>query len=383
MIDIQEMTVLIVDDMPSMCKFIHKMMRSIGVGKEFFFANNCKVALEILNKESIDMIMLDYNMPEMTGSEVLSNIRDDRELRDTPVIMVTAEAYSDFVAEIGETDVDAYILKPITVHLLQEKINFVIDKYNNPPPMIYHLKRARTFEDEGDLDSAILEAQIAMEANPNATRPIRELGYFYFKKNDLKEAEKWLLKAAEMNEMDVFAFHHLGEIYLQQRDIEKAAYYLEKAMKISPRHLDRGINFAKTLVRMKLIPKAVQVFEKTLEFAGNPAELKEEIIDFCFEEEVHEYAIKLMESVVIEQPNRADLFFKLGQTLEKLGEISKALTYLVRADNIDKTNTDIKIHLAKDYLALKKPLLAERPLKEILKENPDNGLAQELLKQCL
>ena len=154
-------------------------------------------------------------------------------------------------------------------------------------------------------------------------------------------------------------------------------------MKISPRHLDRGINFGKTLVRMKMVPKAVQVFDKTLEFSGNPAELREEIIDFCVEEEVNEYAVKLMETIIIEQPNRADLFFKLGQTLEKMDEIKRSVNYLVRANNIDKTNSDIKIHLARNYLALKKPLLAERPLKEILKENPDNGLAQELLKQCL
>ena len=246
MIDVHEMKVLIVDDMPSMCKFIHKMMRNIGYGKEFIFSYSGKDALEQLKKQPVDLVLLDYNMPEISGSEILSNIRDDRDLRDTPVIMVTAEAYSDFVAEVGESEVDAYILKPITMKILEEKISFVIDRYNNPPPMLYHLKRAREFEDKGDLDSAIQEALLAREANPDVTRPIRELGYFYYKKNDLKEAETWLLKAADMNKLDVIAFHYLGEIYLRWKDIEKAAHYLERAMRISPRHLQRGIHFGKT-----------------------------------------------------------------------------------------------------------------------------------------
>ena len=383
MIDIHEMRVLIVDDMPSMCKFIHKMMKNIGHGKEFLFANSGKEALDILKKESIDLVLLDFNMPEMSGSEVLNSIRDDMELRDTPVIMVTAEAYSDFVAEVGESEVDAYILKPITMKFLEEKVSYVVNKHNNPPPMLYHLKRARIFEDAGDLDSAIKEAHLARKANPDVTRPIRELGYYYYHKNKLEEAEKWLLQAAERNELDVIAFHYLGEIYLKYKDIEKAAYYLEKAMKISPRHIERGLNFGKTLVHMKITPKAVQIFDKILGCAGNPPELQEEIADFCIAEEVHEYAVKLLKILVKEQPNRADLLLKLAVTLEKLGDISLAITYLNRADEIDKENVDIKIRLAKNYLALKKPILAERPLRAIINKNPENELAQELLKQCV
>lgn len=383
MIDLQEMTVLIVDDMPSMTKFIYKMMRNIGYGKDFFFANSGKEALEILQNENIDLALLDYNMPEMSGSEVLTSIRDDRDLRDMPVVMITAEAYSDFVAEIGEAEIDAYILKPITMHILEEKIALAIEKVNNPTPMISHLKKARDFEEMGDLDSAIQEAQAAMEADPNVTRPIRELGYFYFKKNNLEEAEKYLLKAAKLNNLDVFAFHYLGEIYLKRKNIEKAAYYLDKAMSISPRHVDRGINFGKTLIRMQMVPKAIEVFNRTLELSGSSGELQEEIIDFCIENEVNDYAIKLLESLVDKWPNRADLLFKLGRTLEKDDDINSAVNYLVKAGRIDKENVDIKIHLAKNYLSLKKPILAERPLREIINANPDNELAQELLKQCV
>ena len=202
MIHIREMRVMIADDAPPMCKSIHNMMKVIRYGSEFLFAYNGEEVIDNLQKNPVDLLLLDYNMPVMNGAETLSNIRSDRKLRDLPVIMITAEAYTDYVAEVGESEIDAYILKPVTIKLLQEKISYVVEKANDPPPMVYHLKRARVFEEKGEIDAAIREAEMAMEANPNVTRPIRELGYFYFKKNDLKGAEKWLLKAASMNYLD-------------------------------------------------------------------------------------------------------------------------------------------------------------------------------------
>ena len=383
MIELEEMTVLLVDDMPSMTKFIHKMMRNLGFGKEFFIANSGREAMDILASEKIDIVLLDYNMPDISGNEVLSRIREDRKLRDIPVVMVTAEAYSDFVAEIGESEVDAYILKPITVQVLEEKVRQAVDKINNPSPMDYHLKMARNFEDIGDYESAIMEANLAIEANPNVTKPIRELGYIYYINNDLEEAKAWFEKAADLNKLDVFSFHYLGQIYLQQDDLEKALYYLDRAMKISPRHLERGIDFAKTLVRKGKKKKAIEVFNRALELSGSTSELKESITDYCIENDLTEYSVKLLEGLIFEQPKRADLLFKLGKQLEKLNEISRAVTHLTRASQLDKENMEIRIHLAKDYLAMNKPMLAERPLREVINFQPDNEVARELLRECL
>ena len=319
----------------------------------------------------------------MTGGELLSRIREDRDLKDLPVVMVTAYAHREFVAEAAESEIDAYILKPITVKVLGDKVLGVIKNVNRPPPMVYHLQKARRFEEDGNIDAAIGEARLAMEANPRSSRPLRELGYYYFKKNDLKEAEKWLLKAAQMNSLDVFAFHYLGELYLKRDKIEEASRYFDKAMSISPRHLTRGILFGKTLVQRDKIEKAVQVFEKAIKLSENDLELREEIANFCIEEGAKEYGARLLEFIVRADPKRKDLLFKLGVTLEEVGEHSKALSYLTRAEKEERDNPDIKVHLAKVYLALGRPIRAEKALKEILKADPKNKKAMELLKECV
>ncbi|NQT68451.1 MAG: tetratricopeptide repeat protein [Desulfobacteraceae bacterium] len=383
MIDLNEMTVLIVEDIISMCKSIHRMMKTIGYGDQFFYAHNGKEALRILRKEPIELVLMDYNMPEMQGGETLSIIRNDRILRDVPVIMITGQAYQDYVAEAAESYVDALILKPLTIKILGNKVVDVVAKANNPPPIVAHLKRARDFEEEGDLDAAIQEALLAMELDPDSSRAIRELGYFYLKKEDLEEAEKWLLQAARMNHLDVIAFHNLGELYLKQDKIDDAHHYFEKAMEISPRHLDRGINFGKTLVQREMTPRAIKVFTQAFKFSKTPLVLQEKVADFCCDNGAGEYAASLFKELISQLPQRTDLLFKLGKTWESLGDVKKALPYLIEAEKNDDANPEVKLHLARDYITIGKPIWAEGALKRLLKIDPDHKEAQELLQSCV
>ena len=78
MIDAAQMTVLIVDDMENMCKSIRGMLRVLGCGKKFHFTFNGHEALTLLKKEPIDLAIVDWNMPVMTGVELLNRIREDR-----------------------------------------------------------------------------------------------------------------------------------------------------------------------------------------------------------------------------------------------------------------------------------------------------------------
>jgi CheY-like chemotaxis protein len=383
MIDIGKMSILIVDDALSMCRSIQKMLKVIGYGEKYEFAIDGKDALNILQNSRIDLVLLDYNMPVMTGGELLSRIREDRKLKDIPVIMVTGQTYRDYVAEAAESEIDAYILKPLTIKLLEEKISHVIDKANNPPPMYQHLKNAAVCDERGDIEGAIAEAECARVENPKSSRPVRELGYYYFKKNDLKKAEKLFLEAAEMNNLDVFAFHHLGSIYLKQNDLEKALHYLDKAMRISPRHVSRGIDFGKTLTYKNRISEAEKVFDQALKFSGYDPMLVEEVVDFSIDHGVYEYAAELLEATIKRKTKRWDMIVKLAKVYEQLGNLEKAVHYFIKADGLDKGNIDIKLHIGRNYLAMGKPMWAEMALKEILEINENHSEAEKLLKMCL
>ena len=101
MIELSTMTVVIADDIESMCKSIRGMMKVLGYGRTFFLAHNGADALKIIREQPVDLLIVDWNMPIMNGVQVLEQIREDEDLRDLPVIMVTAQANRDMVAEAG------------------------------------------------------------------------------------------------------------------------------------------------------------------------------------------------------------------------------------------------------------------------------------------
>jgi CheY-like chemotaxis protein len=380
MIEIQEMNILIVDDMENMCKSIRAMLKVLNYGRKFHTANNGREALKILKDREIDLAIIDWNMPVMTGVELLVNIREDKKLRDMPVIMITAEANREIVAEAGESDIDAYILKPLTVKSIGDKILRVIEKTNNPPPMIYHLKRAREFEENGNMDAAIDEAKEALKAEPTSSKPLRLLGHYYFRKQEIDTAEKCFLKAAKMNKLDVFAFHYLGEIYLKKNNIEKAELFFDKAMNISPRHVGRGIHFGKILVQKHKFDKAKKVFSKALTFSEDPMPLREEIAEYCFKHGAYDYSKTLYLDILKQLPTRFDIEYKLGLICFKLGDNPNALKHFLVANENDGHNPDIKLHLAKLYIESGQVFRADQELNELLKLDPGNEEAQTLLQ---
>ena len=379
MINPKNMSVLIADDQHTMCNLIRNMLKSSGYGKKFYFAPNGLIALNVLKTHPIDIAVIDWNMPVLNGIELLKRMKKDRAFRQIPVIMVTGEANQEIVAEAAESEIDAYILKPLSAKTLDLKISSVIERVNRPATMLSYLNRAKNFEDEGDLDAAIEEIKMAMKTDPLSSRPVREMGYCYYKKNDIESAEKLLIKASRMNELDVLAHHYLGELYLRCNDIEKAITYLNKAMDISPRHINRGINFGKILVKKNLLGKAKKVFDKAIHVSNHPMPICEEIADFCFQNKMYDYAIKLMDIILKRQPTRCDIMFKLGFANENLGNHRNALDYLIKARNKDKKNIKIMMHIAKNYMKIDKMPRAEEVLRSVLDVDPGNAEAHSLL----
>ena len=380
MIELQDMSILIVDDMENMCKSIRAMLKVLNFGKKFRVAHNGRAALKILKESEIDLAIIDWNMPIMTGVELLVNIREDKKLRDMPVVMITAEANREIVAEAAESDIDAYILKPLTVKSIGDKIISVIGKTNNPTPMLAHLKNARIHEESGDIDAAIEAAKLALKADPNSSRPVRTLGQYYYKKQELDIAEKCFVKAIKMNKLDVFAYHHLGEISIKKNNIEKAEFFFDKAMNISPRHVSRGIYFGKILVQKKKFDKARKVFTRALKCAEDPMPLREELIEFCVQNSMYEYARALIEEVLRQLPTRTDMEYKLALVYLQLNDSKKALDHFLVAEKHDPQNFEIKLHIAKLYIESGQIFRADQALNDVLRLDPGNAEAKSLLQ---
>jgi two-component system chemotaxis response regulator CheY len=118
--------VLVVDDFASMRRIVKGVLKQIGFTK-IIEAEDGADALGVLKREAIDLVLADWNMPRMTGIELLKAVRDDESLKDAPFIMVTAEGQKDNVVEAVQAGVSNYIMKPFTPQTLEEKVKKVLN----------------------------------------------------------------------------------------------------------------------------------------------------------------------------------------------------------------------------------------------------------------
>ena len=117
--------VLVVDDFSTMRKIIKNNLKGMGFNN-ILEAENGQKALEELKKESVGLIISDWNMPVMTGIELLKVVRGDAGLKSIPFIMVTAEGQKDNVMEAAKAGVSNYVVKPFTPDTFSEKLQKVL-----------------------------------------------------------------------------------------------------------------------------------------------------------------------------------------------------------------------------------------------------------------
>lgn len=121
-----KMKILVVDDFATMRRIIKNILRQGGF-LNIIEADDGITALNILKKEDIGLVISDWNMPNMSGLELLKTIRATPELKDLPFLMVTAEGQKENVIEAVKNRVNNYVVKPFTAETLLEKINKIFE----------------------------------------------------------------------------------------------------------------------------------------------------------------------------------------------------------------------------------------------------------------
>jgi len=118
------MKILTVDDSRMIRTLVRKYLDSLDM--EVLEASNGKEGLEIIRKEKPDLVILDVNMPVMDGSEMLSRVRKDDDIKETPVLMLTAESAQKLVLELIKLGISDYIVKPFEEDVLKKKVRRIL-----------------------------------------------------------------------------------------------------------------------------------------------------------------------------------------------------------------------------------------------------------------
>ncbi len=121
------MKILIVDDFSTMRRIVKNLLRDLGFTNTSE-ADDGTTALPMLKNGNFDFLVTDWNMPGMSGLDLLKRVREDERLKNMPVLMVTAEAKREQIVAAAQAGVNGYVVKPFTAAVLKEKIDKIFER---------------------------------------------------------------------------------------------------------------------------------------------------------------------------------------------------------------------------------------------------------------
>ncbi len=123
----KNMSILVVDDFPTMRRIVRTLLKELGFAN-VDEAEDGQQALSKLKGGGFELVVSDWNMPNVDGLEMLRRIRADDGLKHLPVLMVTAEAKKENIIAAAQAGASGYVVKPFTAATLEEKLNKIFEK---------------------------------------------------------------------------------------------------------------------------------------------------------------------------------------------------------------------------------------------------------------
>ena len=121
------MKILVVEDFATMRRIVKNLLGELGF-RNLEEADDGKTALPRLQEGGIDFLVTDWNMPGMSGLDLVKAVRADPNLKNTPVLMVTAEAKKTQIIEAAKAGINGYVVKPFTAGTLDQKIGKIFER---------------------------------------------------------------------------------------------------------------------------------------------------------------------------------------------------------------------------------------------------------------
>jgi len=122
----KQIRILLVDDFQAMRRIIKDILKKIGY-PNVLEAEDGVVAWEILMKNKIDLVISDWNMPRMTGIELLRKVRAHNDYANVPFLIVSAECEQENIVEAIKAKVSNYMVKPFTQETMEQKIEKIFE----------------------------------------------------------------------------------------------------------------------------------------------------------------------------------------------------------------------------------------------------------------
>jgi tetratricopeptide (TPR) repeat protein len=367
---------LIIDDKQLILSLTSRMLRNNGY-KNYITAFSAASGLYKLKKNSINFIIVDWDMPYMTGIEFLIYIRKNLQLFNLPVLIMSENLTDRKIFYAMEEGVDGCMEKPFSETEFIGAINHVFQAQLDPDPMKYPLQRLRSLTLQKKYKDAIAFGKSLLQQGENINVHIG-LGECYFNCKKYQSAKEILLKSVGIKET-YKAYHLLGKICLEEGDNKEAIKFLEKAYFINPMNTAAVVDMGSAYLNLGFTKEAAEAFGTLKD--NNLTDLNNTNIGSAYLNvgEIDKAGKYLNEAQnpLVETVN---VFNKYAIELRKAGRLEEALEQYQRCLKIDPENHIITLNFAAVYIEMKDYREARKLLERCLEIDPNYETAIKLLQ---
>ena len=345
----KEKTILVVDDIQPSRETVINCLRVLGY-KNTKEAADGKEALELLEKsQDIQLVISDWKMPRMNGVELLRSMRSESRWEDLPFIFLTSKSESEDVAEASDLGVTEYMIKPLSIDVLAEKVDSL--GYDNPRQKLSAvLKEVKKDCSRKDFSRAVTRLTGLLEELPSMrSRICFEMASVYFQAGEIKRAKAVVEQALSINHLLGKAWFLKAELEKTEQNWQEATVSLDRALEIQPRNIDCYLSQGDTFLYLKDNLKARGSFQKAMNIAPEEEWIKTRTWDIYLKHDLCREAEASFGPLLINCLS-SDVLNNYAVALRKKGEMSRAVELYAVALKKDPDNPGLLFNAAvSDY----------------------------------
>ncbi|WP_291322017.1 response regulator [Desulfonatronospira sp.] len=378
----KDKSILIVDDIEPSRETVVNFLRVLGYQKTREAADG-KEALEILeHSHDIQLVISDWKMPRMNGAELLRCMRSSSRWEDLPFIFLTSRSESEDVAEASELGVTEYMVKPLSIEVLSEKMSTVSTE--NPRQKLYNvLKEVKHDCALNNFSLAVKRLSDLLEQTPSMkARIYYETARVYYQAGETSQAREMVDQALSHNHLLGKAWHLKAELEKNEQAWEEARASLDKALAIQPRSVDFYLAQGDILLYMQDYYRARESFQRAINVSPEEDWIKRKIWEIYLKHDLCGQAEANFGSLVIDCLS-SDVINNYAVALRKQGQKSRAVELYAVALKKDPDNPGLLFNAAVSDYYNGNFRRAVRRLQKALEEHPGFTQAEVFLKKLM